>query len=257
MIGQRLLRNAEMAAVEGPLGFGIARGNIIANGRFAGEVTALSPLHAGSRVLADLDGRVILLDTAHARARSQRKNVGGEARNTFAFDNAACTRLEGLTGERLLHLGAFLRTAQIGGALAASLEMCLRYAQERAQFGRELRKFQAIQHLLAQLAEESAAVFTASAAAARALDACDGDFAVACAKLRANMATGHAALIAHQVHGAIGITEEYDLHRFTNRLWAWRSEFGNDRFWAMQLGRGVLSQATATPWDLLTQGQTA
>ena len=147
---------------------------------------------------------------------------------------------------------AFLRTAQMAGALTACLEMCIRYAQERSQFGRELRKFQAIQHQIALLAEEAAAVSAASMSAAAALDHGDAEFEIACAKLRANQAAGTGSLIAHQIHGAIGITEEYGLHRFTRRLWAWRGEYGNDRHWSQWLGRHMLRAEQGMPWHVLT-----
>ena len=49
----------------------------------------------------------------------------------------------------------------------------------------------------------------------------------------------------------------HDLHRYTNRLWAWRSEFGNDRYWAAELGSTVLSGSAASPWHLLTNRMTA
>jgi alkylation response protein AidB-like acyl-CoA dehydrogenase len=40
-------------------------------------------------------------------------------------------------------------------------------------------------------------------------------FEIASAKLRTNKAIGQATAIAHQVHGAIGFTQEYDLHKLT------------------------------------------
>jgi acyl-CoA dehydrogenase len=62
-------------------------------------------------------------------------------------------------------------------------------------------------------------------------------FEIAAAKLRTNMAIGTGTSIAHQVHGAIGFTHEYDLHRYTRRLMGWRSEFGNDRIGRNAPGR--------------------
>jgi hypothetical protein len=46
--------------------------------------------------------------------------------------------------------------------------------------------------------------------------------------------------IAHQVHGAIGFTEEHLLHYSTRRLWSWREEFGNENQWAGKLGKKIL-----------------
>ena len=104
------------------------------------------------------------------------------------------------------------------------------------------------------LAEEAAASRAAASAAARAADRGLAKFEIASAKLRANMAAGQAASIAHQVHGAIGFTKEYDLQKFTRRLWTWRSEFGNDRHWADEIGKLAASRGADGFWPGLTSG---
>src|SRR3546814_17526555 len=63
------------------------------------------------------------------------------------------------------------------------------------------------------------------------LDPSAVDFEIAAAKLRANRAAGVVTSIAHQVHGAIGFTDEYDLHRVTVPLMRWRGAHGNDAYW--------------------------
>jgi acyl-CoA dehydrogenase len=93
-----------------------------------------------------------------------------------------------------------------------------------------------VQQALAVFATEAAAVNCAGQAAALAADRDNAELEIAAAKLRANAAAGTGAAIAHQVHGAIGFTQEHALHQFTCRLAAWRSEFGGDRFWRQTLG---------------------
>lgn len=217
IIGNKLLLDSGVEPPGRVLAFGKS-GSTLATDRFTGDVAVLSPLLDGVFLLVcvDEDSDCFLIDCALASEISTRTNMAGEPRGTLYFKDALARPIVNLKGGTLFRLGAFLRAAQIAGALAACLELTIRYAQERTQFGRELRKFQAIQQQIAVLAGESAAIYSASASAAAALDAGPADLAVACAKLRANMATGASALIAHQVHGAIGITEEYDLHRFTN-----------------------------------------
>src|SRR3546814_9024460 len=78
-------------------------------------------------------------------------------------------------------------------------------------------------------ATHAAAANSAAAGAAMAIDGgTDPGFAIGAAKLRANIAAGIGTDIAHQVHGAIGFTQEFALQRFTRRLWSWRSEYGED-----------------------------
>ena len=138
-------------------------------------------------------------------------------------------------------IGAFIRVAQAAGAMDVALAMSIDYTNTREQFGKPLSKFQAVQQVLAVFAAEAAAVNVAGAAAAAALDRANGDadaalFEIAAAKLRTNQAIGQATSIAHQVHGAIGFTKDYDLHKLTGPLLRWRSEYGNDAYWADVLG---------------------
>src|SRR3546814_3824380 len=136
----------------------------------------------------------------------------------------------------------------MAGAMAQALALSIDHVNTRQQFGRPLGKFQAVQQSLAVMACEVRAVDAAAAALAARLDATGldasaADFEIAAAKLRANRAVGVVTAIAHQVHGAIGVTEEYDLHRVTVPLMRWRSEHGNDASWAARLGRQEIGRA--------------
>ena len=157
---------------------------------------------------------------------------------------------EGTKGH--FHLGAFARTAQIAGALDAALAMSVAYVNERQQFGRPLGKFQAVQQDLAIFACEAAAANCAAMGASEALDRGDAAFEIAAAKLRANRAASEGARIAHQVHGAIGFTQEYPLHHLTGRLRQWRSEFGGDAHWSKALGESVIARGADAFWPDLT-----
>jgi acyl-CoA dehydrogenase len=149
-------------------------------------------------------------------------------------------------------LGALTRAALISGALDRTLQMSVDYANARIQFGKPIAKFQVIQHALACFAEEAAAVNCAVQAAATATDAGNGEFEIASAKLRANAAASIAHATAHQVHGAIGFTREYPLHRWTRRLLTWSCEFGTERHWSEFLGRLVAARGAQNLWIDLT-----
>ncbi len=144
-------------------------------------------------------------------------------------------------------LMALARAAQLRGAMEQVLAMSLRYAGERVQFGRPLKRFQAIQHYLAEIAGEAAATGAAVDAAAEA----GTPFAFAAAKARASQAAGTVARLAHQVHGAIGYTAEHDLHRWTKRLWAWRDECGNEAHWWQVLGSETARGGGAALWPAM------
>lgn len=161
--------------------------------------------------------------------------------------------------DRHRQLGAFLRVGQSAGALDAALAMSIQHTNTRVQFGKALSKQQAVQQNLAIFACEAAAVNVAGQAAARSLDLAvapdfgDAMFEIAAAKLRTNKAIGIGTAIAHQVHGAIGFTQEYGLHPLTSRMMQWRSEFGNDAYWADILGGIASGQGGFGVWAEITK----
>ena len=160
----------------------------------------------------------------------------------------------GWDADTRFHRMALARAGQMAGAISAALTLSVEYTRQRQQFGKPLAAFQAIQQQLAVLAEEAAACRAAVSSAARAADRDDAKFEIACAKLRANIAAGQSASIAHQVHGAIGFTKEYALQKFTRRLWAWRSEYGNDRHWADMIGKTAAARGADGFWPRLVTG---
>jgi len=145
----------------------------------------------------------------------------------------------GYTMDRFNLTGALVRSAQMCGAMDAILELTLAHTTTREQFGRPLARFQAIQHLLAEIAGEVAASSAIVEGAVESFEQSNRpDFRhTACAKIRTSEAAGLIAANAHQAHGAIGYTQEYALSTYTRRLWRWREEFGNETQWALALGK--------------------
>lgn len=195
--------------------------------------------------------RQALAETAHTSV----KNLAGEPRLDFDFNNAPCVATAPLAHaqERLLREGALMRSVQMAGALQRALAYSLQYANDRVQFGRPIGKFQAVQHMLAVLAGHVAASAAAVDAAVEVSAEEPSDFAVAVAKSRTGEAAGKGAEIAHQVHGAMGFTREHNLHHLTRRLWSWRDEFGNETLWQTRIGEMALKQGANMLWPFLTR----
>ena len=139
-----------------------------------------------------------------------------------------------------------MRATQMAGAMEAILDLSVRYANDRVQFGRPIGKFQAIQQQLAVMTEK---VHAARAAAQLAAASPGSIEAVAAAKLVVGEAAGEATAIAHAVHGAIGMTEELDLHLLSERLRRGRLRYGSERHWAERLGSAVLAASGGTLLD--------
>ncbi|ARR55150.1 hypothetical protein HY78_17730 [Rhizorhabdus wittichii DC-6] len=167
----------------------------------------------------------------------------------------ACLAVGEMASDDGLLFAALARASQIGGALEAVLAMTIAFAEQREQFGRPLSKNQAIQHLLSEMGAEAAAVagiVDAAVMKVRRGTALDRT-TIAAAKYRAGLAAGIVAEHAHQVHGAIGTTDEYGLARFTRRLWQWREDFGGEPYWAGALGRAALA-GSGPLWPRIVDG---
>jgi len=184
-------------------------------------------------------------------------NVAGEPREDVDFGAVPAEGAEApVDASQVFALGAVMRSAQMAGALQRILEESVRYANERVQFGRPIGRFQAVQQNLALLAGHAAAATAAAEAAMEAVTREPASPAVAAAKIRAGEAASVGAAIAHQVHGAIGFTQEHLLHHFTRRLWSWRDEFGNEAHWSATLGGAIAAGGADRLWQRLTEAGT-
>jgi acyl-CoA dehydrogenase len=265
LLANAVLGQCGLAAVPGVLSFSTSRVALhggkasgalvdVPWGRHAAHVVALSD---------DATAPQLLLLPATGLRCTQALNTAGEPRDTLHLDAAVpvahAPLPAGVAHDVLLLGGALLRSAQIAGALQAVLDMTTQYATERAQFGRPIGAFQAIQHQIAVLAEHAAlASIAAEAACAESNNACEGGYAalpIAAAKVCTAEAAGTAAGIAHAVHGAIGFTHEHTLHLLTRRLWAWRSEYGSLTHWSQRLGTAACAGGAAALWPAITAGR--
>ena len=160
------------------------------------------------------------------------------------------------TYEHVMLMGAAMRAQQMAGSLQTLLTLSVDYAQTRQAFGRPIGKFQVVQQNLARLAGETAAATAAASSAADTIqnsEYFDNDviLEVAAAKIRTGEAATKGTAIAHQVHGAMGFTAEHVLHRYTQRLFAWREDFGTESEWAVKLGLIVAAKGADELWPLV------
>ena len=73
----------------------------------------------------------------------------------------------------------------------------------------------------------------------------------------ARVAARHRDLPGHvvrdvPVHRAVPAAGEHALHRFTQRLWAWRDDFGTEAAWAVRLGEFVAAKGADALWPMLS-----
>jgi acyl-CoA dehydrogenase len=215
-------------------------------GRVARRVIAFAECD-GKPVQAAIDtSRVIVVEV---------DNIAGEPRDTIRLDGLRLAPTEwafsAVDRQAVRRRGALARSVAMAGVMTAVFELTVGYAQDRVQFGRPISRFQAVQQLLAQLAGEVAIAVTAARAAVDHAESGDGALAAVAAKIRVSRSATNVARLAHQIFGAIGVTEECELQALTNRLWCWRDEFGTEAEWGAVLTTSMLGDASRL-WETIT-----
>jgi alkylation response protein AidB-like acyl-CoA dehydrogenase len=237
------------SAAGGPAGEDLADGGMAAGdlaggtwpvpwlaGLAAGELiaTAAMPPWLPWAVDADAAGLVLLAagDTVRVAAPGARYRSVDPGRSLSRVTGGqVLARGAAVAGAiaRALDAGALACAAQLLGAGRALLEASVRHAGRRAQFGRPIGAFQAVKHQLADVAIGLEFAGPLLDAAAAALDGNDEHAArdVSAAKVACTEAARRAARTALQVHGAIGYTEELDLHLWLLKVRALAGAWGS------------------------------
>lgn len=139
-----------------------------------------------------------------------------------------------------LALGLAILIAGVGDRVLA---MTLGYANDRVQFGKPIGRLQAVQQQVTEMAERVYGIRMATQLGCQSatehvwLPLANG---AALAKSQASAAAVRIANVAHAVHGAIGVTQEYDLQIYTRRLYEWNRAGGGAKYWSARLGRAAL-----------------
>lgn len=209
-------------------------------------------------LVADAQGSVLLPAAAAERRVS---GVHGSLQAHFSWPARVAGALALPESPDTLAAGALMTATLVAGALQRVLEATVAYANDRAQFGKAIGKFQAVQQQLAVMAEQVFAARIAAEAGCAASGIKPGRLRAdeieprrlraAVAKARASEAAEKVVAIAHAVHGAIGVTAEYDLQLYTRRLQEWRADYGSQGYWQGQLGRALLDAPQASTLQFL------
>ncbi len=250
----RLIQLSDGQVPNGPLT--VASGEFeLEGGRLRGRSSAVAFARCCRHIVVSArsdSGTVLCVVPMAGVSINEATNIAGEPRDEVVMDCHADQVLNSGPdiGEEFKKLGALTRVVMMTGALESVLELSVGYALERNQFGRAIAKFQAIQQQLALLAGEVAAAIRATEAVT--LDA-PSILDIAVAKARVGEAVAACSDIAHQVHGAMGYTREHQLNHRTRRLWCWRDEYGNERFWQRYLGGHFIASGADRLWAELAE----
>ncbi|MVU80793.1 hypothetical protein GPX89_26510 [Nocardia sp. ET3-3] len=184
-------------------------------------------------------------------------NLAGEQSDAVVFTAAAGQVLAHAptAGAVLARLGV-LWSAALLGAIRGAYELTRNYVRTREQFGAPLVKIPAVAAGLAsirtQLLQAEASVYRAVEIYSIGPSEHAALPAAAIARTVCATAATETARLTHQLHGAMGITAEYPLHRFTTKLWAWRDAASSESEWAKLIGDITLERGERALWDELT-----
>lgn len=204
--------------------------------------------HVADWVLAHGEDKCLLLPVRAAESVSATSHGSLSADLRWAQVPADTVTIApgAMPGIDLASLAAASYAPLLAGAANRVLELTLEYANQRVQFGKNIGRFQAVQSQISVMAERTWAARMAAALACRGTGWAPGYLGAAVGKCRCSEAAVHVADIGHAVHGAIGITEEYDLQLYTRRLREWRLAAGTETYWAGQIGARVLQESGHT-----------
>lgn len=135
-------------------------------------------------------------------------------------------------------------SAQLIGLARHLLDVTVTYVTDRRQFGVPIGSFQAIKHKLADvaIAVDFAAPLVYRAAYSLAHDDSQARVHVSMAKTAAADAATLASRHALQCHGAIGYSDEHDLHLWMKRVWALAAAWGDPDWHRDLIGRATLER---------------
>lgn len=148
------------------------------------------------------------------------------------------------TAMKVLDKGRLHIAAVCVGAAERMLEDALRYAMERAQFGKPIAEFQLIQAMLADSRAEIYAARSMVLDAARRRDAKeDVSTEASCCKLFASEMCGRVADRSVQIHGGAGYISEYAAERFYRDVRLFRIYEGTSQIQQLVIARNMIKAA--------------
>jgi alkylation response protein AidB-like acyl-CoA dehydrogenase len=199
----------------------------------AGERDGLTLFLVDPRAKGIALERTAMVDS-HNAARITFDNVEVNADSVLGDVDQGAGLLEGV-----LNIGRGAVASEMVGLSDEVFSRTVTYLKERKQFGKLIGEFQALQHRAAHLYTE---IEITRAAVLKALQLLDDDVpsaaaAIAVAKAKAGTTATLAVQEGVQMHGGMGMTDQFDIGFFMKRARVCQELFGDSNFHADQLAR--------------------
>ncbi len=226
--------------------------------KLSGDKTFVADGHVADKIIVaarsagapgEQDGLTLFLVDAKSKGVEIERTQMVDSRNAarIKFDGVEATGddvLGEVNGgymalEGVLNAGRAGLAAEMSGSAQRAFEMTVNYLKERKQFGTEIGSFQALQHRAAHLYSEIELAKSAVLKALQDLDAHYGMAGPICslAKAKAGEVAKLASQEAVQMHGGIGMTDEFDIGFYMKRIRVAQEMFGDAAFHADRLAQ--------------------
>ena len=223
-----------LAVDEGPRHDPAKLETTVSGGKLSGTKAFVPEAHGADLfVVAAKDG-LYLVEKGEGVALSTRKLTDQRSHAEVRFERAAADRLAG-GGESLLDdvldRARILTACEMLGMAQAVFDTTLDYLKQRVQFNQVLATFQALQHRMADLFGDLAMMRSAVEGGLQALDSGFGVArAATIAKAEANRVLHTVTREGVQLHGGMGMTDEYDVGFYLKRARVLEASFGSTSF---------------------------
>ncbi len=219
--------------------------------KLSGDKTFVADGHVADKIVVaartagaagETDGLTLFLVDAQSKGVATERTAMVDSRNAarIRFDGVEATGddvLGEVDGgyaalEGVLSAGRAGLAAELSGSAQQAFKITVDYLKERKQFGTEIGTFQALQHRAAHLYSE---IEIAKSVVLKALQELDDNYGIAgavcsLAKAKAGQVAKLASQEAVQMHGGIGMTDEYDIGFYMKRIRVAQEMFGDPAF---------------------------
>jgi len=163
------------------------------------------------------------------------RNYANISMNNLKLSQEACLGAADMAGEiveKVLDLARIAMAAEMLGNMEEAFEVTVNYLKERKQFGVAIGSFQALQHRAAKMFCEIELTKSAVMAAMHAADESSNDLErlSSLAKFQAGKTLHLVSNESIQMHGGIGVTDEYDIGFYLKRARVAEQIFGTSEY---------------------------
>ncbi|WP_298668897.1 acyl-CoA dehydrogenase family protein [uncultured Sphingomonas sp.] len=230
---------ATLAIDEGPshdlkIAASVSGGKLSGTKQFVAEAES-----ADAFVVAATDG-LYLVAKGEGVTVSPRRMADSRSRAAVTFKDAPAEKLGDVAlTQAVADRAAAVTAAEMLGMADSAFHQTLDYLKQRVQFGQLLSTFQALQHRMAKMLTELELMRSAVEGALEAIDAgrSDVDQAVSLAKAVANDTLRLVSREMVQLHGGVGMTDEYDAGLYLKRAAALEAMWGTASYHRDRFGR--------------------